>query len=232
MAILLGLHQPLFEEPIVKRTILLLMTVLALVLAACGSDQTDATATPATTPAATATPTEEATPEPTESAAAETPEASDDQTGSVIDGELSDVLPDEIGGLAREEMPPEFEQIMSGAIAQAGPQAEDAEVAWALYGEGQLMVIAMRMPDIAGFEPEQWARMMAAMAPTGPSGQELNAQQVTVGGKDVLQMTPEGPDADGTDAEGTVYVYQTGDALFTVVSQSKDLAWGLLSQLP
>lgn len=209
-----------------KRKYLLLPTVLALILAACGGEQTDTTATPSLTASAAAT--EEATPEPIESEPAETPEASDDDgggSGSVITGELADVLPDQVGGLSRADLGPEFEAMMRGAMQQGGAEGEVADFAYGLYGDGEVMVIAMRVPNMSDVELQQMARMMAAMAPTGPGGQQLDSEQASVGGKDVLRMRADGE-------EGSVYVYPAGDAFFTVVAQDDGLAEELLAQLP
>ena len=209
-----------------KRKYLLLPAVLALTLAACGGEQTD---TPATTsPTASVAATEEATPEPIESEPAETPEATDDDggdTGSVITGELSAVLPDQVGGLSRADLGPEFEAMMKSAMQQGGAEAADADFAYGLYGEGELMVIAVRVPNMSEVELQQMAKMMAAMAPSGPAGQQLDSEQANVGGKNVLRMRAEGE-------EGTVFVYPAGDAFFTVVAQDDGLAEDLLAQLP
>jgi hypothetical protein len=209
-----------------KRPLVLLATVLALVLAACGSDQPDASATPASTPAAT--PTQAATPEPTPSQAAETPDQTegDGGTGSVITGSLSDALPAEVGGLAKQEVEG-MDAFIGPMLQQQGVDAEEADFAFASYGEGEaaesLIVTAIRMPGVDQTELEMMARLISRSQAPGASGVE--AESVTIGGKDVLRVSP-------PDEEQSVYVYLASDAFFSVISQSDELAEDLLSQLP
>lgn len=208
-----------------KRPIVLLAAVLALVLAACGSDQPQTSPTPIPTPAST--PTEEPTPEPTETDAAETPEATDDDgTGSAITGELSDALPDEIGGLSRTEIPG-MEDMIGPMLQAQGLDAEEADFAFASYGEGDaaesLIVTAIRMPGMDDTQLSALAQLMGS-GQLG-AGPEVDAEEVNVGGKDVLRISP-------PDAEESVYVYVAEDAFFSIISQSPELAEELLSQLP
>lgn len=204
-----------------KRPIVLLAAVLALVLAACGSDQPDASATPAPTPASTPTP------EPTESEPAETPEATDgDGTGSVITGSLSEALPDEVGGLPRTEIEG-MEALIGPMLQQQGIDAEEADFALASYGDADaaesLIVTAIRMPGVDQAQLEMLARLMSSNQEPGAG--EIDAEPVTVGGKDVLRVSP-------PDAEESVYIYLADDAFFSVISQTDELAEDLLSQLP
>ena len=207
-----------------KRSIVLLAAVLALVLAAC-SDQPEASATQA--PTAAATPTEEATPEPTESDSAGTPAPTDDDgTGSGSTGELTDALPAEVGGHAKQEVEG-MEALIGPMLQQQGIDAEGADFAFASYGEGDaaesLIVTAIRMPGVDQAQLEMLARLMSSSQ--APGAGEIDAEPVTIGGKDVLRVSP-------ADAEQSVYIYLADDAFFSVISQSDALAEELLSQLP
>ena len=225
MAILLGLHTHL-EDTSVKRPIILLATVLALVLAACGSDQTDTSPTPTSTPASTPTP--EPTPEPTESEGAETPDATDDDGETGSSGELAAMLPDEVGGLERQPTPAGMDDMLMNMLEAQGLGGDGMDFAYAMWGQGELLVTAFQIPGMPEAQLGMLAQMMAGMGgQAGPSGEEVETEEVTIGGKEVLRITPE-----GQAAEGSVYVYQAGDAFFSVVAQDEALAEDLLSQLP
>ena len=201
-----------------KRTPITITALLALVLAACGGDQ------PTPSPTETPAPTPEVTPTPTaEPTAAETSDAQptdDGDTGST--GSLADLLPDEVGGLSRNETGlTGIEDIMEQALTAQGIDAEDAEFAWAMWGEGELLVTGFRAQGVDDAQFEMLARMLSGSA----TGGEMSAETTTVGGKQVLEMT-------SPEASQTVYVYATDDAVFTVVSESAELAEELLSQLP
>ena len=210
-----------------KRPTLLLAAVLALMLAACGSDQPEATTTPIPTPAAT--PTADPTPEPTESEPAETSEATDDDgggSGSVITGELADALPDEVGGLAKQEVEG-MDALIGPMLQQQGLDTDDADFAFVSYGDGDpaesLIVTAMRLPGVDEAQLEMLARLMSNSQASGAG--EVDAEPVTIGGKDVLRVSP-------ADAEESVLIYLVDGAFFSVISPSEDLAEDLLSQLP
>lgn len=210
----------------VKRSAILLSTVLALVLAACGGEPTEASpspdaATPEPVPTAEATPTQEPTEEPTETAETDNGGSTDGPTG-----DLADLLPDRIGGLERMEMPPGMEQMFAGVLSQQGIDVEDAEFVWAQWGDAsELMVTGMRAPGMTQANLEMLARALS-MGQTGAEV-ELDSETTTVGGKSVLRVTP----TDGG-VDQTVYIYIAGEAMFTVIAQDEDLASELLSQLP
>lgn len=208
------------------RTWTLLPALLALVLAACGSDQTATSPTPTLAPTveptAQATPTAEATPTATEAAA--TPAATDRGATGGTDA-LSDLLPDRVGGLSRVELPPGMEQMFAGVLGQQGVDADDADFVWAQWGDAELMVTGLRAPGMTNADLEMLARMLSTAQTGGEI--EVETETATVGGKSVLRMTPV---AGG--AEATVYIYTAGDAMFTVIAQSEDLAAELLSELP
>lgn len=205
-----------------KRTPTLLLAVLALLLAACGSDQTDVTASPSPLATPTLAPTPAPTPSPT---ASETPTSGATDRGELT-GELSELLPDDVQGLQRNELDSGFERMMEDAMAQqAGLAGQDVEVSYAQYGSGELTVIGMRLPGLPEGDFEMLARMMAGATSTGPDGEQVESATENVGGKDVLRMSMEGE-------AGVVYVYRVDDAFFTVVAESEDLAAELLQQLP
>jgi hypothetical protein len=190
-----------------------LLVMLVLVIAGCTSQSgSSADATPDPTPEPTAEPTEEPTPEPT---------ATEDSDGSSGGGDLTALLPDEVGGLSRTDIPG-MEAMISGALASTGVNAEGAEYAFASYGDGTqaLIVTALRIP---GLPEASLQALAAAMAGTNTTGADV--ETMTVGGKEVLQMTGEG-------APGAAYLYFAEGAVFTVVGEDPDLAGQLLSALP
>lgn len=197
-----------------KRTPILLAAVLALVLAACG----ESTASPTIAPTPTADPTPEATPTPTEADS----DATDDGTGSGFTGALSDALPDEIGGLQRTDMTG-MEQMILPMLEQQGIDAEEADFAFATYGQGELIVTGFSVPGVAEGQLQLMAQMMSGMQVEG--AEDLETETVNVGGKEVLRMTTAGEPQ-------SVFIYIAEDAMFTVVAESEELAQELLSQLP
>jgi hypothetical protein len=203
----------------VKRTTpILLAAVLALLLAACGADQTATSPTPSPT----VEPTPEATPTPTATEAAET----DDGSGSGTTGALADALPDSVGGLDREEIPgmgESMEDLIASQLQQQGLDAEEVDFAMAMYGQGELLVTGFSVPGMPQGQLELLAQMMSGMQ--GEGGENLETETATVGGKEVIRMSVAGETQ-------SVFMYIAGDAVFTVVAESEDLAAELLSQLP
>lgn len=208
-----------------KRTSILLPTALALVLAACAGDQTeptaDATAEVTAQATATAEPTEEATPSATES---EAPEPTEDGDGSGSIGDLADALPDEVGGLARNDVQG-MESLIRPMLEAQGIDASDGQFTMASYGDGAeaVIVTAMSFPGINQAQLEMLARLISSSQ--AGAGTDVDAETVTVGGKQVIRVTP-------ADAPQSVYIYLADDAFFSVISEQPDLAEELLSQLP
>lgn len=209
-----------------KRTFFLLAAVLALVLAACGADQTDATASPTevATPTETVAPTPDATASPTED---ETAAATDGGgSGSGATGGLSGLLPDRVGALERVDIPPVMEQAFRSVLSEQGVDAEEADFVYATWGDaGELGLTALRAPGMDEPDFRALAEMMSRSMTA--SEMEADATATTVGGKNVLRVTPM---AGGADA--TVYIYITDDTMFTIVAQREELAAELLGQLP
>ena len=201
-----------------NRISILLVTLLALVVVACSSEQASE---PPVTPDPTPTPTAEPTATPTlEPAASTDPESSDDASG---DGTaLLDLLPDEIDGMSRTEVPG-LDAMIAPILAQSGVDASDADFAFASYGEGTdaVYVQGFRIPGMSEVELETLARAMSG----SQTGGEIEAETVTVGGKEVLRMG-------GADVPDAAYLYFSDGAVFTVISASEDLAAQLLEQLP
>ena len=197
-----------------KRTSsILLVTLLALVVAACSNNQASATPEPSESTAAT----QEATPEATES---ESAEPSEDASG---DGTpLADLVPDELNGAPRTDVPG-MDSILGPALAQQGLDPSDAEFVFATYGEGDTAVAvnAFRVAGMTQPSLETFARLMAGVDTQGGS-----AETVTVGGKSVLRV------ASTDTTTGAAFLYFADGAMFTVVSQSEDLAAQLLAELP
>ena len=100
---------------------ILLAALLAMLLAACGTqaDQSDDESTATLTPE----PTTEATASPSDEAA----ESEDDNGG--VTGSLDDLIPDEVNGVAGTALPG-MEQIFSAALQGQGLNAGDAEFAF------------------------------------------------------------------------------------------------------
>lgn len=195
------------------KRITILLALLTLVIAACASQGgASAEATTDPTPSPTPQPTDSPSPEPT---------GSDGSGESGSGGDLTALLPDEVGGLSRTDIPG-MEAMISGALASTGVNAEGAEYAFASYGDGTqaLIVTALRIP---GLPEASLQALAAAMAGTNTTGADV--ETMTVGGKEVLQMTGEG-------APGAAYLYFAEGAVFTVVGEDTDLAGQLLSELP
>jgi hypothetical protein len=195
---------------------LILVALLAIFLAACGTqtaDDADATLT--------AEPTAEATSEPTEpSEATDEPAASEDDGGST--GSLDDLIPDDLNGVAGIPIPG-MDQLLSGALQQQGLDAGEAEFAFVTYGDDENAVVlnAFRIPGVTEAAMEQLGRLMAGADPSG----EFEAETVEIGGKTVLSFS-------GEDQPGVVYFYVADDVAFTVAGQEASAVEQLLAELP
>jgi hypothetical protein len=193
---------------------LILVALLAVFLAACGSQgssqsEADATLTP------------EATPEATSDAAepSDEPAASEDDGGST--GSLDDLIPDDLNGVAGTPIPG-LDQIFAGALQGQGLNAGDAEFAFVTYGEGTDSVVlqAFRIPGVTEGVMEQLAQVMSG---AGAQGVEVETEDVA--GKTVLSFS-------GGQTPGVVYFYVADDVAFTVAGENTDLVEQLLSELP
>lgn len=193
----------------------ILAAILALVVAGCGAQEASPTATLEPTPTEVPTPDPTEEPDPTEAAE----ESADDGGG---DTPLADLLPDELNGLPRTEIPG-MEAMISSMLQGQGLDADDADFAFASYGEGESAVVvnAFRIP---GVDAEALAQLAALMS---GAQQEpgVEAESVEVAGKSVLRMSD-------TAEAGVVYLYFEGGAAFTVVSQDEAAAEQLLAELP
>jgi hypothetical protein len=197
----------------VKRTLIAVTALFATLLAACSSDQGDASAEPTADPTVAVTPSAEPS-EAAESAGA----LPSGGTGS--DSELADLLPDELNGVARTDVPG-LEQMLAPMLEAQNIDATNVDFVFASYGEGTdaLVVQAIRVPGMTEAQLQLFAQMM--------SGQqsEVDTATVTVGGKSVLQMS-------GAQVPGAAYLYFADGAMFTIVGESEDLATQLLEALP
>lgn len=206
------------------KRISILLVLLALVVAACASEEAQS-ASPSEA-AATVEPTPEATevetPEPSEE-----PESSDDGGGSGSVGDLAAALPAEVGGHQIQTVEG-IEQLILPALEAQGVDAGDADFAFASWGEGTdaVFLTGLRLPGINQTQLQLLAGLMAsASGGTAAEGIDFESDPITVGGKQVLQMTGEG-------VPGAAYIYLADDAFFTVVGESPELAEELLSKLP
>jgi len=188
-----------------KRISILGVTLLALAVAACSSQQTASQSAAEPEPVATVEP----TPEP----ATEAPDPTDGTDGSAGN---------DTALMSRNDIPG-MDAMIGSVLAGQGLDASGAEFLFATYGEGAdaITVNAFRIPDVDQPSLEMLARAMSGVAGDG----SVTAETVTVGGKEVLRMS-------GTGADGAAYIYFTSDAVFTVVGPSEDLAAALLSELP
>ncbi|MBA4169097.1 MAG: hypothetical protein H0X68_01690 [Chloroflexi bacterium] len=199
-----------------KRISLVLVTLLALAVAACSSDQ--ASPSPSE-PAATVDPTPDPTPEP----ASQEPTDSTD-TGGLPgnDAALLDLLPDEIGGQSRTDVDLAANPMVAAALEAQNMDASEVEYSVSTYGTGENVfgVTAMRIPDMGETQLEQFATLMTGMA----DGQG-SVETETIGGKEVLVIT-------AADVDQRAYMYFTQGAVFILGGGSDELAAELLSQLP
>ncbi|CAN5514390.1 hypothetical protein BH23CHL10_BH23CHL10_14650 [soil metagenome] len=199
-----------------KRISLVLVTLLALAVAACSSDQ--ASPSPSE-PAATVDPTPDPTPEP----ASQEPTDSTD-TGGLPgnDAALLDLLPDEIGGQSRTDVDLAANPMVAAALEAQNMDASEVEYSVSTYGTGENVfgVTAMRIPDMGETQLEQFATLMTGMA----DGQG-SVETETIGGKEVLAIT-------AADVDQRAYMYFTQGAVFILGGGSDELAAELLSQLP
>jgi hypothetical protein len=191
---------------------LFLLALLPIVLAACGTQQSNATLTPEPTPEPTSAP-----PEPT----AEPTVTEDDGGGGDI-GSLEDVIPDELNGVAGTPIPG-MDALISGALQQQGLDAGDAEFAFVTYGTGTdaIVLTAFRLPGVENTVMQQLALMMSGAG----ANSGLESEQVTIGGKSVLSFS-------GGQTPGTVYFYVADGVAFTVAGENVGLAEQLLAELP
>lgn len=200
-----------------NRISLLLVALVAVIATACSSEQTSPSAEASETPtqAPTASPTQEPSASPSESA-----QSSGDASG---DGSaLADLLPDELDGVERTDVPG-LEAMIGPLLAQQGIDASEADFAFASYGQGPdaVQVQAFRIPGMSQVQLEQLAQLMSG----SQSGGEVSAETATVGGKSVLRIS-------GAQVPGAAFMYLLDGAMFTVVSESEELAEQLLAELP
>jgi hypothetical protein len=190
-----------------------LAVLLAMLLAACASDQADQ-------PTATLTP-EPPTPAPTDTPAeTDEPAATDDGGGT---SSLDELIPDELNGVAGTPIPG-LDQILSGMLQGQGIDAGDAEFAFVTYGTGEDAVVlqAFRIPGVSEGVIQQLAQAMSA---GGGAGGEFETETTTIGGKTVLSFT-------GSGTPGVVYFYVADDVAFTVGGQDAASVEQLISELP
>jgi hypothetical protein len=206
------------EESRVKRISMLALLLLALVAAACSSDQASPSAE-ASEPAETAgepsaEPTEDATPDASASASA--------GGGIGTDTALLDLLPDEVGGQSRTDVDLTTFPAFTAALQAQNIDTEDVEYVISTWGSGDSVVTAtaMRIPGLDRVGLETMARMM-----TGAADGEGSAEVVTVGGKEVIAVSARQADQVG-------YMYFTAEGVFIIGSPSEDLAAEVLSALP
>lgn len=217
-----------------KRTSILPLALLALVLAACSSGQASSTAQPS--PSAT----EEPTPEPTESPSPSEAESS----GSAVaipsldlngDPELAGRFPDTIDGQPLQMQSFRGDTFMEGNpdpsfeefLASVGAEPEDVSVAFGgvVSGETFITVGAFRVLGVP--EDQLEAEFLGA---SEEAGDLSNLSETSVGGKDV--WTAMAPDAgSGEAAVGTAYIYTKDDTIYYITGTEEQAA-EILAALP
>lgn len=218
-----------------NRTSILLVALLALVVAACSSNQASPSASPSE-PAAT----EEATPEPTESESAEPSEAPD-ASGSAAafpsfdlngDPELADRFPDTVGGeplevqsfradvfMAQGGADPTFEAFLDSV----GAELEDVSMAFggAAGAEGALSVGAFRV--LGASEDDLEREFIAA---SEEAGDMTDLSPGNVGGQDV--WTAEDPSGE---TSASVFLYTKDDTIYFLTGTEEQVG-EILAALP
>ena len=194
----------------------ILVALLAVFLAACGTQTADETDTP------TPEPTAAATSEAPDATATEEPAASEDDGGAT--GSLDEMIPDELNGVAGIPIPG-MDQILSGALEAQGLDAGEAEFAFVTYGDDENAVVlnAFRIPGVSEVAMQQLGRLMSGADPSG----ELEAETVEIGGKTVLSFS-----GAGAGQPGVVYFYVADDVAFTIAGQETSAVEQLLAELP
>lgn len=218
-----------------KRITFLLLTLLALVLAAC-SDNSGGSSTSASVSASAAATSpaqsDEASEQPTESSSDGTALPSVDLPNSAP--ELAELLPDEIGGQQVQKISMSGAELMaegSGTdpelisfLERVGAQPEDISVAFVFKFSAAGDNAGIAAFRVAGASSDELEREFRASPDS--EGETIDWQEQSVGGKDVLTA----PD---TNIEGaTQYLYTVGDIVFIVTSTMEETAAELLEPLP
>ena len=179
-----------------KRTSILLVALLALVVAACSSETADSPSTTASEAAAT--------PEPTPEASAEAGESGSPAAIPSIDLD-GDQLP-EMG----------TDQAFQDFLDSIDAQLEDVSVAFggATFGESVLSVGAFR---VLGAEEDELEREF--IAASEEAGDVTALDEATVGGKEVLT----GSDPSGQ-SSASVFIYTKDDTLYFFTGSEEQVA--------
>ena len=190
---------------------LILATLLAMLLAACGQQEPSEP---------DATPTPEATPQASSDASTPSDEPATSEDDGSASGDLADVIPDELNGVPATEIPG-MDQILASALQAQNIDSGGADFAFVTYGTDADAVAlnAFRLPGVSEVAMEQLARLMSG------AGTDVDAESVTIGGKTVLKIS-------GGQTGGAVYFYVADDTAFTAAGQDESLIEQLFSQLP
>lgn len=220
-----------------KRITFMLLTLVALLVAACSSNQTSSTgaspsASTASTAASTAAESQEASVEPEASGSQAAANPSLDLPDSAP--ELAALLPDEIGGQPATQISMSGAEMMAEGTADPSmvaflegldAQPEDISVAFSFgldpASGSSAGIIALR---VEGANSDQLETEFRASMES--EGDVVDWQSASVGGKDVL--TAEDPNNE----DGTMYLYTVGDIVFLVTSTDDASAAELLEPLP
>lgn len=206
-----------------NRISIVVIALLALVLVACGTEQSSPTDVASPTP----TPTPEATAEPT---AEPTADATDDFSSEP--NELAAILPTEVNGIAIEyeyASGPDFgdgEEMDDESREFLERVGGDIDRMTSAFGFGLdaeagsfITIIAFRIP---GADEEAMLEEFRASIADEESGFEFS--EATVAGKQVV--------AASSAEQGTTYLYANNDTLFAIGGTTPELAEAALSQIP
>ena len=217
-----------------KRISFLLVASLALVVAACSSDQTSPSAS-ASQPAAS----QQTTPAPSESEEpSEAPEPSESAGAAIpsfdmnADPELAARFPDSVGGEPLQVLSFRGETMMaSGGVDPAfqefldatGADLADVSVAFggSASGEGALSVAAFRVSGVPEDQLEE-----EFLSSSEASGELSGLDEQSIGGKDV--WTAENPT---DEAAGRAFIYVQDDTVYFLTG-TEEQADEILSALP
>ena len=200
------------------------LLALIILMAACSSGGTSASATASPTAAASS------------EAASESADASaSDALPSIdlpnSDAELEALLPDEIGGVTLTkfsmrgaEFMTQGDQEFTDFLDRIGAEADDVSVAFGVSMDASQSGTGVFAFQVRGTDNDQLLEELAGSLED--DGTATGFENANVGGKDVRRA------AAGDDAQGSVYLYGVGDIVFFITTTDEDAAAEVLSTLP
>ena len=200
------------------------LLALLILMAACSSGGTSASATASPTAAASS------------EAASESADASaSDALPSIdlpnSDAELEELLPDEIGGVTLTkfsmrgaEFMTQGDQEFTDFLDRINAEADDVSVAFGVSMDASQSGTGVFAFQVRGTDNDVLLDELAGSLED--DGTATGFEDANVGGKDVRRA------AAGDDAQGSVYLYGVGDIVFFITTTDEDAAAEVLSDLP